>query len=279
MGSTNLFVLVRRVSTSLQTGTGIGRRDVQSQSPSQSQAEQEEYLAYALFMADFVLLLAAAVYVVLVVVICWKYIFAAVTMIGRSSVSRCRRAVGQVAGRHRHGHNRHGRRRGIDVEAYEGCYTPEELELEDDGGREDDNDDEENDLAELAHQPPLDDIRHSLDNIDGMDSLGISKYFDPTTGKLRLDIVHPTQTALDRMLGEKKEGHKSIAWYKALQRFSDNFILKAQAWLDKEDENDGRSKHGEASVLCDEESNKAVRRILRERAGNGGYEDAEDNMY
>ncbi|EZF29628.1 hypothetical protein H101_06713, partial [Trichophyton interdigitale H6] len=104
-------------------------------------------------------------------------------------------------------------------------------------------------------------------------------YFHPTSGRLRDDIVHPTQTRLDRMLGDDEDaGHGNIAWYKALKRFSDKFILKAQAWLDKEEASIDRIEHRERSNVCGE-SSRAVRQILRERREEGGYKDAEDNMY
>ncbi|EFE37572.1 hypothetical protein TRV_07792 [Trichophyton verrucosum HKI 0517] len=258
-GSMDGVNLVQRVSMSLRAGTALGRRDAQSHT------EQEEYLTYAVFMADFIPFLAVAIYILLAVVIGWKYL-------------------------------------GIDVEAYGGCYELEELEQGDDGGsrgeeeEEDDNDNEgifllhyiqsgqapqqqERDQAEPVHKPPLDDSRHSLDNIITTTPNGISKYFHPTSGRLRDDIVHPTQTRLDRMLGDDEdEGHGSIAWYKALQRFSDKFILKAQAWLDKDEANIDRVEHRETSKVCGE-SNRVVRQILRERREEGGYKDAEDNLH
>ncbi|EZF22623.1 hypothetical protein H112_04583 [Trichophyton rubrum D6] len=295
--------LVRRVSTSLQAGTVLGRRDAQSHT------EQEEYLTYAIFMVDFIPLLAVAIYILLAVVIGWKYIVAAVTK-GRSLFAKCRRGGWPLARKSRHrdaeqGLSRHNRYRGIDVGAYGGQYELQELELGDDEDcqkgegeeeEEDDNDNEgifllhyiqsgqtpqqqERDPAEPVHQPPPDDSRHSLDNIITTTSNGVSKYFHPTSGRLRNDIVHPTQTRLDRMLGDDEdEGHGSIAWYKALQRFSDKFILKAQAWLDKEEARMDRVEHRETSNVRGE-SNRAIRQILRERREERGYKDAEDNLY
>ncbi|DAA75367.1 TPA_exp: Uncharacterized protein A8136_1764 [Trichophyton benhamiae CBS 112371] len=299
MDGANISGLVQRVSTSLRAGTALGRRDAQSHT------EQEEDLTYAVLMADLIPLLAVAIYVLLAVVIGWKHIVAAVTK-GRALFGSCRRGGWPIARKSRHrdaeqGLNRHNRYLGMDVEAYGGYYELEELEQGDDEDsreeeEEDDNDNEgifllhyiqsgqapqqqERDPAEPVHKPPLDDSRHSLDNIITTTSNGISKYFHPTSGRLRDDIVQPTQTRLDRMLGDDEdEGHGNIAWYKALQRFSDKFILKAQAWLDKDEANIERVEHRETSNVCGE-SNRVVRQILRERREEEGYKDAEDNLH
>ncbi|KDB20990.1 hypothetical protein H109_07069 [Trichophyton interdigitale MR816] len=302
MDGINFSGLFRRVSTPLRAGTVLERRDPQSHT------EQEEYLTYAIFMADFIPLLAVAIYILLAVVIGWKHILAAMTR-GRALFARCRQGGWPIARKSRQRLNRHNGYRGIDVEAHGGHYELEEFELGDDADcqgegeeeeeeeeEDDDNNNEgifllhyiqsgqapqqqERDTAEPVHQPPPGDSRHSLDNIITTASNDISKYFHPTSGRLRDDIVHPTQTRLDRMLGDDEDaGHGNIAWYKALKRFSDKFILKAQAWLDKEEASIDRIEHRERSNVCGE-SSRAVRQILRERREEGGYKDAEDNMY
>ncbi|EEQ29236.1 hypothetical protein McanCB56680_002398 [Microsporum canis] len=110
-----------------------------------------------------------------------------------------------------------------------------------------------------------------------MASLGISKYFHPDTGRLRDDILSPTQTALDSMC--EYEVHGNAPWYRSIQRISDKLILKAQKWLDKEDEDENKRRPQETPILCDGESNIAVRRILLERREGDAYGDGEDDLY
>ncbi|KAF3479672.1 uncharacterized protein GIQ15_06648 [Arthroderma uncinatum] len=240
---------------------------------------QDMHPESSVFIADLILILAITIYIFLTIYMMWKY----VSVLAMKEWVLCARRGYQRS-------NRHSARPAIDTEAEGNYNTLEEHDL---------SDDEDGEGIQLLQQTSSDLVApdvavnssqhrgretevspsrsasHTRDHSDDITSLGISKYFHPETERLRDDILGPTETALDRMCAAPEDGiHGNRPWYKPIERFSDRLILKAQAWLDGEQESiEDTRREQESRMLCDGERNRAVRQILLARQdendGNG----------
>ncbi|KAK2870544.1 hypothetical protein FQN49_003110 [Arthroderma sp. PD_2] len=274
------------IVSSLSRHLPMSPTDHPARSDTEAPAGQEMDLESSVFISNFILILALTIYFLLALCIVWRY--GLITAIKEWVSSACYRGQGYRET------TRHNRQRAMDMESAEDSYILEELDLSD--GEEG----EGVQLLRVSRDPTLPNTaidgpqqqgretktassRNSSrthNHSDGITSLGISKYFDPETERLRDDILSPTQTALDGMCAvPEDEVHGSGPWYRPIERASDRLIMRAQAWLDDEQSDEDKKRQQKSRELCDGERNRAVRQILlaRQREENDG--NGEGDLY